>query len=1067
MPASSDGGVKPPLGGPVASTSVGGGGGGGTTAVAAAVAAAPSTPSTPPTRQERLPRLLTPSGSLALARSALLAPPARHRGALIAVPLDLPASPAPGPDGDAEQDLECAASPSTLSALGLVSGSLVHLAAAGGDGDPPPAPPLGVWRLARVWARPGVAAPGGAPDRDGSGVGDLAVALSPALAWSLRPGMHLEWIAAASTTRPGGSRGRGGGETGPGPRVCLRRVLSTGRDGGAVSAPLAAPPEESGVGGKVRGSSARRSAGGGSSLATARDAAGADAFAGAVPSSPLRMRRGTVAAAAADDDDGSHSAEEERGQWSVWPAERAESASASASALAVAPLPPPPHPHPPAGAAVRSWRPALAGLPRATEVRLEWIREARPPGGARLQGGRGTGARGGGGPPGDRGGWAAAALRAHFVRPRPVAEGDVIGVWGRPGGAAAAARAARPWLGEGRPPASGDVWEPLERGAATEGCGGIGGGAGGAGWSFAAYRVTVVVVEGAAGPSPGARGSPSTTPWSASMQAVARGDDPTRLEIVPPRRDEGGGGGAGAGGGGGGGHLQPLGLRAWSAPPALTAASREAGAPPPRWPPPPAPALLGWTVGASLDGDGPSVRLAPDPGGSGGGPAWGGWRRLLPALCAAGHPATQGAAVRPSFLVTGAAGSGRSRLARAAAAACGFNYVEIRVASLCPAGALTPAAQAEVLVAALDAARGMAPCVLCLRGVDALAAPPGAGGGAGDAHHAAPAGAAGAAAPAVVRALARLTGATTRGTFDGEGGGGGGDDDDSAAARDPARRVVVVGTTARAADLPSDLGLCFSEVVRAGAPPRGGLEAALEAALAGAGAVPEPGVAAVLAEAAAGAPRREALAVASDALGRACSRADVDANVIGSEGQRGWAEPAAWDDASPAAAPRQIVVSAADAAAAAAAVAKRARTEFGAARVPTVRWEDVGGLEDAKREIRDAVELPLRRPDLFRGARARRSGVLLYGELGRGCGGGAPRPRTADCLLLHPDVAPRRPLRPPAASAWRPPAPRDPPASPSRPRASSRARSSAGFRSWRGSRAARTASRTRRRPRGG
>jgi len=302
MPASSDGGVKPPLGGPVASTSVGGGGGGGTTAVAAAVAAAPSTPSTPPTRQERLPRLLTPSGSLALARSALLAPPARHRGALIAVPLDLPASPAPGPDGDAEQDLECAASPSTLSALGLVSGSLVHLAAAGGDGDPPPAPPLGVWRLARVWARPGVAAPGGAPDRDGSGVGDLAVALSPALAWSLRPGMHLEWIAAASTTRPGGSRGRGGGETGPGPRVCLRRVLSTGRDGGAVSAPLAAPPEESGVGGKVRGSSARRSAGGGSSLATARDAAGADAFAGAVPSSPLRMRRGTVAAAAADDE---------------------------------------------------------------------------------------------------------------------------------------------------------------------------------------------------------------------------------------------------------------------------------------------------------------------------------------------------------------------------------------------------------------------------------------------------------------------------------------------------------------------------------------------------------------------------------------------------------------------------------------------------------------------------------------------------------------------------------------------------------------------------------------------
>lgn len=46
--------------------------------------------------------------------------------------------------------------------------------------------------------------------------------------------------------------------------------------------------------------------------------------------------------------------------------------------------------------------------------------------------------------------------------------------------------------------------------------------------------------------------------------------------------------------------------------------------------------------------------------------------------------------------------------------------------------------------------------------------------------------------------------------------------------------------------------------------------------------------------------------------------------------------------------------------------------------LPNVRWEDVGGLENIRKEIMDAVELPLKYPTLFEGSR--RSGILLFGR---------------------------------------------------------------------------------------
>ncbi|GIM02538.1 hypothetical protein Vretimale_7353, partial [Volvox reticuliferus] len=65
-------------------------------------------------------------------------------------------------------------------------------------------------------------------------------------------------------------------------------------------------------------------------------------------------------------------------------------------------------------------------------------------------------------------------------------------------------------------------------------------------------------------------------------------------------------------------------------------------------------------------------------------------------------------------------------------------------------------------------------------------------------------------------------------------------------------------------------------------------------------------------------------------------------------------------------------------------VKARTAVEVGAPTVPDVRWDDIGGLEGAKRAILDTVELPLRHPQLFAAGLRRRSGVLLYGPPGSG-----------------------------------------------------------------------------------
>ena len=63
---------------------------------------------------------------------------------------------------------------------------------------------------------------------------------------------------------------------------------------------------------------------------------------------------------------------------------------------------------------------------------------------------------------------------------------------------------------------------------------------------------------------------------------------------------------------------------------------------------------------------------------------------------------------------------------------------------------------------------------------------------------------------------------------------------------------------------------------------------------------------------------------------------------------------------------------------------QRQNAALGAPKVPNVKWEDVGGLEDVKATILDTVQLPLQHPELFASGLQARSGVLLYGPPGTG-----------------------------------------------------------------------------------
>lgn len=57
---------------------------------------------------------------------------------------------------------------------------------------------------------------------------------------------------------------------------------------------------------------------------------------------------------------------------------------------------------------------------------------------------------------------------------------------------------------------------------------------------------------------------------------------------------------------------------------------------------------------------------------------------------------------------------------------------------------------------------------------------------------------------------------------------------------------------------------------------------------------------------------------------------------------------------------------------------------IGAPKIPNVTWDDVGGLDYVKEAVRETIQLPLERPELFARGMKKRSGILFYGPPGTG-----------------------------------------------------------------------------------
>jgi vacuolar protein-sorting-associated protein 4 len=51
---------------------------------------------------------------------------------------------------------------------------------------------------------------------------------------------------------------------------------------------------------------------------------------------------------------------------------------------------------------------------------------------------------------------------------------------------------------------------------------------------------------------------------------------------------------------------------------------------------------------------------------------------------------------------------------------------------------------------------------------------------------------------------------------------------------------------------------------------------------------------------------------------------------------------------------------------------------------PNVKWEDIGGLEAAKKSLKEAIMIPKKLPQIFIGALKPWKGILLYGPPGTG-----------------------------------------------------------------------------------
>jgi spastin len=51
---------------------------------------------------------------------------------------------------------------------------------------------------------------------------------------------------------------------------------------------------------------------------------------------------------------------------------------------------------------------------------------------------------------------------------------------------------------------------------------------------------------------------------------------------------------------------------------------------------------------------------------------------------------------------------------------------------------------------------------------------------------------------------------------------------------------------------------------------------------------------------------------------------------------------------------------------------------------PNIKWDDIQGLDEVKKVLKESIVLPTLRPDIFKGILSPAKGILLYGPPGNG-----------------------------------------------------------------------------------
>ena len=294
------------------------------------------------------------------------------------------------------------------------------------------------------------------------------------------------------------------------------------------------------------------------------------------------------------------------------------------------------------------------------------------------------------------------------------------------------------------------------------------------------------------------------------------------------------------------------------------------------------------------------------------------YARLEALVHAALSPRAQQLDVRLSILLTGAHGAGKRTLTRWAAQRTGVHLVELRAFELLSD---TDARTEGILRARFERARACVPCIVLLRGVEALVR-------------------SGAGLQTLVAVLRRCVEHV-------EGG--------------PA--PLLVGTAEDSERLPAELLALFNQTLRIDPPGEPERREILDAALA-----------------------RFPVAADVDAKHLAVQTAALVAadlvDVVERARRRAIARLGAWAERDIALA--QPVLVQRDLVEALAHVRASYAESIGAPKIPSVSWDDVGGLAAVKDEILDTVQLPLEHPELFSDGVKKRSGVLLYGPPGTG-----------------------------------------------------------------------------------